>query len=77
MASVSNPVIAPARQGDCPLCGGPNACVMADASNSGKTCWCVAAAFSSDLLARVPEAQRGLTCICIQCVQQRANDVPA
>jgi hypothetical protein len=40
---------------------------MAGAFASGNSCWCVAASFPPGLLARVPEADRAVTCICAAC----------
>ncbi|GAB4398544.1 MAG: hypothetical protein OHK0048_10370 [Rhodoferax sp.] len=57
----------------CPLCGGPNDCAMAlgqAGTDAGKSCWCVQAHFSAELLARVPEAARGRACICPRCAAQ-------
>ncbi|MEY8878101.1 MAG: cysteine-rich CWC family protein [Leptothrix sp. (in: b-proteobacteria)] len=59
----------------CPLCGGANACEPARCGQLDAPCWCRDARFSADLLARVPEAQRGRACICAACVAaaNRAN----
>jgi hypothetical protein len=57
----------PAR---CPLCGATNACAMETERATGVVqppCWCMTVDFSADLLARVPEAQRRLACICARC----------
>ena len=63
----------PARPAhDCPLCGGPNGCVPARCGHFDAPCWCRAASFSADLLARVPVAQRGLVCICAGCAAGHA-----
>jgi len=35
-------------------------------------CWCMEVDFSEALLARVPEAQRRLACICKRCAAQAA-----
>jgi hypothetical protein len=51
----------------CPLCGGGNACAIAAGSDPGSPCWCVAAAFDAELLARVPLGARGRACICAAC----------
>ena len=53
--------------GACPLCGAGNACAMAGGGDPGQPCWCVAASFSDELLARVPPAARGRACICAAC----------
>lgn len=57
----------PAR---CPLCGGPNGCVMAggcDTARAGGPCWCREVSFSAELLARVPAHAQRRACICRHC----------
>ncbi len=51
----------------CPLCGGANECAAALSGSFDTPCWCRAATFSAELIARVPEPQRGRACICRQC----------
>ena len=56
----------------CPLCGEANRCAMEVERETGQKqppCWCMAAAytFSPELLATVPQDQRGLACICARC----------
>jgi len=63
----------PAR---CPLCGAPNACALARGETPAEACWCRAERFSEALLARVPEAARGVACICRAC-WERASEPPA
>ncbi|WP_413785871.1 cysteine-rich CWC family protein [Aquabacterium sp.] len=54
----------------CPLCGQPNACGrVADGPAGGPSCWCSELTFSPALLARVPEGQRKLHCICETCAR--------
>ena len=53
----------------CPLCGKPNACGMAANGQAATPCWCTELTFSPELLARVPEAQRSLHCICETCAR--------
>ncbi|MFM8590260.1 MAG: cysteine-rich CWC family protein [Limnohabitans sp.] len=54
----------------CPLCGGPNACAMAqpESGRASGPCWCVSETFSAELLARVPEQAQLRACICSACV---------
>ena len=48
----------------CPLCDGPNGCGLA----AGRShCWCFEIAIPADILARVPEADRSLRCVCQSC----------
>ena len=59
----------------CPLCGRSNRCAMEVQRETGQAqppCWCTQAAFSRELLARVPEALRGQACICAACAAQSA-----
>ena len=59
----------------CPLCGESNRCAMEVARETGQAqpaCWCMAADFSADLLARVPLGQRRMACICARCAAQEA-----
>ncbi|MGY8892797.1 MAG: cysteine-rich CWC family protein [Burkholderiales bacterium] len=66
----------------CPICGAPNQCVMANTSKpTGQTtdrlneinspdlpCWCFSMVFSGDLLSRVPDEAKNLSCVCPSCV---------
>ncbi|WP_306565342.1 cysteine-rich CWC family protein [Aquabacterium sp.] len=51
----------------CPLCGQNNACAQAAGGPVNAPCWCHGVTFSTALLARVPEMQRGIACICAAC----------
>jgi Cysteine-rich CWC len=51
----------------CPLCGGPNRCGPVAADDLDAPCWCTQATFPAALLARVPEAARGVACLCAAC----------
>jgi hypothetical protein len=53
----------------CPLCGGPNACGMAQGQD---TCWCFTAQISPVALAAVPEESRDV-CVCPSCAQATAE----
>lgn len=65
----------PEANHQCPLCGGPNACAPARCGRYDVACWCTSARFPPELLARVPEAQRGLACICAGCAAQAADEL--
>ncbi len=65
----------PAARHQCPLCGGPNACAPAQHGRYDVACWCRSTRFPPALLARVPEAQRGLTCICAGCAAKAADQL--
>ena len=49
----------------CPLCGGPNACAMAE--DTPGACWCFDTPIAEGALERIPAEQRGRACICRQC----------
>ena len=51
----------------CPLCGGPNACVPAACGHFGAPCWCRDVMLPPALHARVPQAARGVACVCAAC----------
>lgn len=52
----------------CPLCGGPNDCQLASTAAFKGQCWCARVEIPKELLARVPEDRRNLSCICPRCV---------
>jgi len=53
----------------CPLCGRGNACGMA----AGKgECWCFDATIPAEVLAQIPEAARGVACVCRECAEGRS-----
>jgi prepilin-type N-terminal cleavage/methylation domain-containing protein/prepilin-type processing-associated H-X9-DG protein len=56
--------------GLCPLCGGPNDCLLCAPGVARGPCWCVGAGLPSELLARVPENLRNRACICQTCVKK-------
>ncbi|HEY1229204.1 MAG TPA: cysteine-rich CWC family protein [Ramlibacter sp.] len=60
----------------CPLCGGPNGCAMETQRRTGEPqppCWCTRAAFTPDLLSRVPMAARDRACVCAACAAPAAR----
>ncbi|MCE1193861.1 MAG: cysteine-rich CWC family protein [Acidovorax sp.] len=50
----------------CPLCGGANACALAQGLPA-EHCWCMRATLNPAALAAVPEALRRKACICARC----------
>ncbi|MGJ7525926.1 cysteine-rich CWC family protein [Variovorax sp. GB1P17] len=61
----------------CPLCGELNRCAMEIERETGQAqppCWCMQADFSNAPLTNLPEAMRGLACICARCA---AGTTPA
>ena len=62
---------APFDARNCPLCGQPNQCAMEIERATGikqPPCWCTKTQFSAELLNKVPEAARGIACLCAACV---------
>lgn len=57
----------------CPLCGQANQCAIA-AGQPAESCWCMQADLSRQVLARIPEAQRGKACICPACGRGQPDD---
>lgn len=51
----------------CPLCGGPNLCAAAATGDFSVRCWCQDVAFPPELLAKLPDDQRGTACLCPTC----------
>lgn len=51
----------------CPLCGGPNGCAPAACGRFDVDCWCRDVRIDAAVLARVPDAARGLECLCRAC----------
>lgn len=56
----------------CPLCGSANQCAMEIERATGMQqppCWCSTVRFDAELLARIPQEQRNLACVCAACAQ--------
>ena len=57
----------------CPLCGQANQCAMEVERATGvqqAPCWCTQIQFSAELLNKIPEAARGIACLCAACVNK-------
>lgn len=54
------------NQNQCPLCQGSNLCGV----NNKTECWCVSSEIRRELLAQVPLALAGKSCICKKCVEK-------
>jgi len=54
----------------CPLCGEPNEC---GAAAGAAECWCYAAAIPRAVLDRVPDAAKGVACVCRTCAAGRTS----
>ena len=72
-----NPPATPVPAHACPLCGGPNACAAAQSGSFDTPCWCREATFSPDLLARLPDEERGQACVCQDCASRDLPGVDA
>jgi len=55
----------------CPLCGKANHCAMVEGR---KDCWCCDVEMPKAVLERIPEAARGVACICRECAT--TDDLP-
>lgn len=63
----------------CPVCGAVNQCAMEVAKATGRPvepCWCVNVVFTPALLDRVPQAAKGIACVCAACVAKAASISP-
>jgi prepilin-type processing-associated H-X9-DG protein len=54
----------------CPLCGGPNDCLLCRPTARQDRCWCVSEEFPGELLAQIPQPFRNRACICRLCVEK-------
>ncbi len=64
----------------CPLCGQANQCAMEIARATGVSqgpCWCSQLSFEPELLARIPQAARGKSCVCAACAKAATEDANA
>jgi len=59
----------------CPLCGAGNQCIVAQ-GGAAETCWCMQANISDDVLARIPDSQRDLACLCPRCASDADTKNP-
>ncbi|WP_416384877.1 cysteine-rich CWC family protein [Uliginosibacterium silvisoli] len=59
----------PKQNHACPLCGGPNGCAVAQSGSFDVPCWCREQKIDPAVLARIPAAQRNLSCICERCAR--------
>ena len=57
-------------QARCPLCSGPNHCALADGGTAVESCWCATTVIPERVLERLPDEQRGVSCICQRCAQE-------
>nr|WP_225782306.1 cysteine-rich CWC family protein [Xenophilus sp. Marseille-Q4582] len=79
MAHAPAPALHPAQ---CPLCGHGNHCGVQAAREAGRplqdaACWCMAVRVPASLVARVPAAARGRSCLCAACVAAARQADPA
>jgi hypothetical protein len=57
----------------CPLCGEPNGCEPSMSGSFRGECWCTQISIARHVLARIPEAQRNLVCLCRRCATGGAD----
>ncbi|PHV10879.1 cysteine-rich CWC family protein [Chitinimonas sp. BJB300] len=60
---------------DCPLCGRPNCCALAQSSNLAAPCWCDEVQFDPAILANIPAQLLGQACICPACAKQSTENL--
>ncbi|MCK5944315.1 MAG: cysteine-rich CWC family protein [Planctomycetes bacterium] len=68
------------RTDRCPLCGGDNACAVAQQGGDPTAvdaCWCQTATIPEAAIARIPEPLRGRACVCRRCADAAAGELPA
>lgn len=53
----------------CPLCGASNHCIMAVGNPSATDCWCMTVRIPPELMARLPEELRDVSCLCADCLR--------
>jgi hypothetical protein len=58
----------------CPLCGVQNECGMAAGQAE---CWCFSVVVAQQTLERLPQAARGVSCVCKNCAAKDAEVVAA
>ena len=52
----------------CPLCGEPNACLLAAAPQASPSeCWCASRRFDPGLIERLPPGSAGRAFVCSRC----------
>lgn len=57
----------------CPVCQGPNDCLMAAGEADATGCWCSLIRVPLSVRERVPVALRNVACICPKCVAEPAG----
>ncbi|MEP6621336.1 MAG: cysteine-rich CWC family protein [bacterium] len=61
---------------NCPLCGGANQCRMAAGDDDVAECWCRDRRIPNSVLGRIPQADRGVSCVCARCASQDDGGFP-
>lgn len=57
------------KKGVCPICGTENNCGMLKGVEHND-CWCTKVQFDKELFDFIPEVYNGVSCVCINCVNQ-------
>jgi len=57
----------------CPLCGEPNGCAPSLSGSFSGECWCTTLRIAPEVLARIPDAQRNVVCLCRRCATGSAD----
>lgn len=56
-------------KGICPICKKENKCAAVLGTDPMK-CWCMTINVPKELLATIPEEERGKSCVCKECVEK-------
>jgi hypothetical protein len=51
----------------CPRCGADNDCAVARSGRIDTPCWCAGIVIARDVVDGLPEALRGVACLCRRC----------
>ncbi|WP_111638513.1 cysteine-rich CWC family protein [Marinomonas shanghaiensis] len=54
----------------CPFCKSDNGCEL----DKSRTCWCFRVIVPDDMLALIPEQQKGILCVCRRCIEFYRTD---
>ena len=53
----------------CPACGAPNTCTLADPRTATQPCWCFSVTIDPAVLEALPAELRNQACLCPRCAQ--------
>lgn len=56
-------------KGICPLCKKENGCAVASGADAS-SCWCMQTKVPKELLEKIPQQDRGRSCVCQSCIEK-------